>query len=236
MDDLILKQIFDRYNLLDYERKEIYEIIKNIYLHKEFQKRCTTDYLHHGSTTLGEHILEDTVVTYILLRDNEDNTIDKELALKIAMMHDLYTSPWQNVKIKKSSLFYKHGFSHPLEAVINSIYWFKDEFEDDYKAKVLIDGIIHHMYPLPVLSYKESKKNELELLNFKIIKNLSRKHRKMIYESSNKNKIGKVSLARSIYKEGRIMAKADKISSINQFTSLSDLTALVTGKNKRLTD
>ena len=209
-------------------------MIKNIFLHDEFQRRCTNEFLHHGNTTLGEHLLEDTIITYLLLSTEKEKSIDMELALKISMMHDLYTIPWQNSGIKKSSVTHLHGFSHPLEAAINSISWFKDEFKDDYKAKVLIDGIIHHMYPLPVLSMTDNKKNELELNNNKLYKRLSKKHKQMIIDSSNRSKIGKVSLSRSMYLEGRVMARADKIASTKQFDCATDVTALVTGKNKKL--
>lgn len=230
----ILINLFDKYELHEVERVEIYEVIKNIFLHDEFQRRCTNEFLHHGNTTLGEHILEDTIITYLLLSNDPDPSIDMKLALKISMMHDLYTKPWQNEDIKKKNLTHKHGFSHPLEAVINSLNWFSEEFENDYNAKVLIDGIIHHMYPLPILSFKESKDNELELFNHKLIKNISKKHRKMIYESSNKYVIGNLSLCRSKYLEGRIMARADKIATTKQLDCISDITALVTGKNKKL--
>ena len=230
----ILLKLFDKYDLHEVERLEIYEIIKNIFLHDEFQRRCTNEFLHHGTTTLGEHLLEDTIITYLLLCNEKGKGIDLELALKISMMHDLYTRPWQNSKVKKNSITHLHGFSHPLEAVINSLIWFKEEFKDDYKARVLIDGILHHMYPLPVLSFKESKTNDLELNNYKQLKRISKKHKRMIEDSTNRYKIGSLSLSRSKYLEGRIMSRADKIASTKQFDCASDVTALVTGKNKKL--
>ena len=230
----ILIKLFDKYDLHEVERLEIYEIIKNIYLHDEFQRRCTKEFLHHGNTTLGEHILEDTIVTYLLLANDKGKSANLELALKISMMHDLYTEPWQNSEIKKKSFFHLHGFTHPIESVINCLTWFKDEFKDDYKAEILIDGIIHHMYPLPVLSFKNIKQNEQELLNFKLLKNISRKHKKMIEESTSRYKIGELSISRCKYFEGRVMARADKIASAKQLDCINDATALVTGKNKRL--
>lgn len=230
----ILINLFDKYNLHEVERVEIYEIIKNIFLHDEFQRRCSNEFLHHGNTTLGEHILEDTIVTYLLLCNDKGRSVDLEIALKISMMHDLYTVPWQNSGIKKNSFFHLHGFAHPLEAAINSISWFKEEFKDDFKARVLIDGIVHHMYPLPVLSMTDNKNNELELQNYKLYKKLSKKHKQMIVDSSNRLKVGQISVARSRYLEGRIMARADKIASTKQIGCLNDATALVTGKNKKL--
>ena len=230
----ILIKLFDKYELHEVERVEVYNIIKKIFLHDEFQRRCTNEFLHHGNTALGEHILEDTIVTYLLLSNDKGKSVNLELALKISMMHDLYTKPWQNSDYKKNHFSHLHGFSHPLEAVINSLVWFKDEFKNEYEARVLIDGIIHHMYPLPVLAFKDSKNNELELFNYKLINKISKKHRKMIYESSNRAKVGNLSLSRSRFLEGRVMARADKIASTKQLDCVCDATALVTGKNKRL--
>ena len=48
----ILINLFDKYDLLETERIEIYNIIKNIFLHKEFQRRFNNDFLQHGNTTL----------------------------------------------------------------------------------------------------------------------------------------------------------------------------------------
>ncbi len=230
----ILIKLFDKYGIHEVERVEIYEIIKNIFLHDEFQRRCTEEFLHHGHTSLGEHLLEDTIITYLLLTSEKVDYIDLELSLKIAMMHDLYTVPWQNSGIKKKSFIHQHGFAHPLEAVINSLTWFKDEFNDDYKAKVLIDGIVHHMYPLPVLCFKEGNEKELELSNYKLVKKISKKHRKMLIDSTNRNTRFNLSLSRSEYLEGRIMARADKIATTKQLDCFADAKALVTGKNKKI--
>ena len=90
------------------------------------------------------------------------------------------------------------------------------------------------MYPLPVLCFKESKDNELELLNYNLIKKIPKKYKKMMIESTSRHKIGNVSITPSKYLEGRIMARADKIASTKQLDCLSDCTALVTGKNKKL--
>ena len=41
-------------------------MIEIIYIHDEFQRRMTSEFKHHGEITLGAHILEDTVVNYLL--------------------------------------------------------------------------------------------------------------------------------------------------------------------------
>ena len=232
----ILIKLFDKYEISEIERFEIYEIIKSIFLTDKFQEKFSKRFLHHGKTTLGEHILEDTIITYLLLCNDKGKNVDLEIALKVSMMHDMYTIPWQNASIKKDSFFHLHGFTHPIEAVINSLVYFKKEFKDDRTAKRLIDGIIHHMYPFPVACFNNIEENELELFNFKLLKKISRKHIDMIIESSNRCKIGKISICRSKYLEGRVMSRADKISTIKQLDGICDAKALVTGKNKKLID
>ena len=66
-----LDKIFKKYNLLLDEKDEIYSVIESIFLHDEFQKRMTSEFPHHGEITLGEHILEDTIVTYLLSKKTQ---------------------------------------------------------------------------------------------------------------------------------------------------------------------
>ena len=233
-NDILLDDLFFKYKLTKEEKKEFFYIIKDIYNHHEFKKRMKNNFLHHGKTTLGMHILQDAILTYKLSKKINDKNYDTNVAVIIAMLHDLYTSPWQNSTIKNKHFFNKHGFRHPIEACINAINWFPNLFNDINKANKIIDGIIHHMYPLPVTQVNNIKNNDIELQNFKYIKNLTNKQIDMIIKSTNRGKIGKISLAKSKYKEGRIMSKADKIVSIKQFNNISDFIALLTGKNKKL--
>lgn len=225
LDEITTKLYFSK---LEYN--EFYNIIKPIYEHSEFQRRLTKEFAHHGFITLGEHILEVAAYTYKISKNIE---CDKVLAVQIAMMHDLYTLPWQNSKIKKK-FFNKHGFTHPIEAVINSINWFPELFIEPYKAEIIIDGIIHHMYPFGVRVFKNSKTNELELYNFKMLKNIKGKYKRMIEESTKRHKIGKISICKSKYIEGRLVKTCDKKVSIHQIKDFSELLSLVTGKNKKL--
>ena len=227
----ILNKLFDKYNLVNEDRNIIYNTIKNIYLHEEFQKRFKEEFYHHGTTTLGEHILEDTIVTYLLCKKSKKD-IDIDIALKIAMMHDLYTRPWQNSGVHKR-FFNRHGFTHPIEAVINSSIWFPEEFNDE-KAQILVDGIVHHMFPLPVASYQDFDDNRLELYNYDLSKNMPISIKKLLIISSNRSKIRKISIVRSKYIEGRIMSRADKRVSLFQLENITSTTALLTGNNKRL--
>lgn len=236
------KKLFDllnKYNLTNDEKEEFLNIVTSIYSHDEFQRRMTNEFLHHDKITLGEHILEDAIVTYLLSQKYKDNpNFNLVIATKIAMMHDLYTLPWQNnpdAKVDKA--INKHGFRHPIEAVINANTWYPEIFSVKEDAEKIIDGIVHHMYPLPVRRFNTSENNDLELKNYENIKNLNIINKEILLNSSNRFKLGPFSLSKSIYKEGIIMSKSDKIVSRSNFKNrdnLNGIIALVTGNNKNL--
>ena len=224
-----LDKIFDKYNLNLEDRNYLDKIIIPIINHPEFQKRMTKEFFHHGDITLGEHILEDSVLTYLLAKKRNDIKID--LAIKIAMLHDLYTIPWQNNKEAKVKRFFnKHGFRHPIEAVINGVTWYPEIFNDEEESKIIIDGVLHHMFPLPVRYL--NKKTELK--NWDVYDNLDESYKLMINASLKRKKLGPVSFSRSKYIEGRIMSKADKKVSRKQIKNISSANALITGHNKKL--
>lgn len=64
--------------------------------------------------------------------------------------------------------------------------------------------------------------------------NLSDMHKKILVCSTNRGKVGNISICRSKYKEGRIMSKVDKDVSFGQIKNISSATALLTGKNKKI--
>lgn len=228
-----LNRIVDRYKLSNDEKKEFRNIINSIFEHNEFQRRMTNEFLHHSNITLGEHILEDAVLTYKMCKKRNDVNI--ELAVKIAMLHDLYTNPWQNNKKNKVNKFCnKHGFRHPIEAVINANAWFPELFKNEEESKIIIDGILHHMYPLPVRTFVDSDINKMELKNFDLIDKLSGQNKKIMMDSLKRKKVKNYSFSKSKYKEGKIMSKADKKVSRGQIKNISSLTSLVTGHNKSL--
>ncbi len=229
-----LNKIMDKYNLTSYEKNELFGIINKIFSHKEFQNRMTCKFMHHGKITLGYHILQVTVVTYSLCKMNQEK-VNLQLVLYIAMMHDLYSKPWQNnIKEKAKKISNKHGFRHPLESVINSLIWYKEIFDNFQYSYDLIDGIIHHMYPFPVRIFQNYNENVLELKNFEMIKNIDKKYIDYIIETTNINKIGNFSYSKPKTKEGKIVLKADKMVSIGNFDSINDLKACITGKNKNI--
>ena len=217
----ILENLFNKYNLTFEEKEELKKIILPIFEHEEFQKRLEKEFLHHSDITLGKHILEDSVLTYKLAKKQKVKT---ELAVKIAMLHDLYTNPWQNSNVKIKGFFNKHGFRHPLEAIINAINWYPEIFKDDAESEIIIDGVLHHMYPLPV--------RVIDLEDERFLK-LDDKYKKMILKSL-RHKIGPISFSKSKYLEGRVMSKADKKVAIREIKNFSSAKALITGKNKSL--
>ena len=226
----ILDGLYNKYNLdkvnQDYLNTLIFPIIDN----PNFKIRMTNKFMHHGRITLGEHILEDTMETYVLLKKKKSN-YQNDLALKIALFHDLYTIPWQNndeAKVKR--FFNKHGFRHPVEAVINVVTWYPDVFRNESDSKIIIDGILHHMFPLPVRRIN----GKIELKNSELYNKLDDKYKIIINDSLKRKRIGVLSISRSKYKEGRIMAKADRIVSRRQIRDFSSLKSLITGHNKKI--
>lgn len=230
-------EIMSDYGLNKEEQEEMLSLVIDIFKHHEFQKRMSNQFLHHSDITLGYHILQDTTVTYILCKKKQKKgvKVNIKLALYISMMHDLYTVPWQNNKNSKSKKFKnKHGFRHPVESVINSLTWYEDIFDGCVDKYDLIDGIVHHMYPLPVSSFQDSNINILELKNFDLVNNIKEDYLEVLTKTSNRAKIWCYSFALPTSIEGRIVAKADKIVSIDNLKNLSSVIALLTGKNKSL--
>ena len=154
MQEKELNDIFDKYNLDTNDRNYLIKIVNPITNHVEFQKRMTNEFMHHGSITLGMHILEDMVISYLIAKKKKNVNID--LVVIIALFHDLYTIPWQNNKDAHVKYFInKHGFRHPIEAVVNAITWYPDYFKNIDEAIIIVDRIIHHMFPLKVREFNK---------------------------------------------------------------------------------
>ena len=229
----ILDRLYYKYSLnksdQDYLNTLIFPIIDN----SNFKVRMTNEFMHHGKITLGEHILEDTIKTYVLLKKKKTK-YQSDLAIKIALFHDLYTIPWQNnEEAHVHHFFSKHGFRHPVESAINAITWYPEIFENTRDAEIIIDGIIHHMFPFPVRRINK-KIDKVELKNLDNYNLLSNNYKRLINDSLNRGRFGILSICHSKYREGRIMAKADRIVSRDQIKDISSFKALFTGHNKKL--
>lgn len=231
----MFNSLVEKYNIASEDLKFIMSVIKPIINHKEFIRRCTQEFLHHDKLTLGYHLMEDMFVSFLICKKKELPDYQIRIVLLIAMMHDLYETPWQNnTELKEKSIFHKHGFRHPVEAAINSAYWFPELFKEEKNAEILIDGIIHHMYPLPVIHIDYDNYQNLEIQNIQVFDKLDERLKDMIIKSTNRSVIGQVSFSKTLYLEGKIVSKADKISSMDNFSGLSSVLALLTGRNKNL--
>ena len=234
-----IDDIFDKYNLSLEDRCYLDNIMSPIINNPNFQKRMTSEFLHHSDITLGEHIIEDSVVTYLLskkyLEKKKNSNYRMDLAIKTALLHDLYTIPWQNNKeASVHNFFNKHGFRHPVEATINAITWYPNVFENKDEAGIIIDGIIHHMFPLPVRVINNKIIEKSELKNINNYNMLSDEYKEMIKKSLKRKKLGGLSFSKSKYKEGKIMSKADKKVARSEIKNFSSAKALLTGHNKKI--
>lgn len=223
----LLKKVWIKYNYTEEEKRRFLYIILPIIKHEEFQKRIDNSlYPHHGLISLGEHILSVAAITFKLANNK---LVDQELATIIAMFHDLYEIPWGT--IKKEHFCDKHGFVHPIEATINAITWFPQYFNLEKKAEIIIDGIIHHMYPFPVRTLNGEN---IELNNKEKLGNIAINIKNIIILSTLRKRIGKISFCQSRFLEGRIVSEADKIVSFNKDLSISSAFDCIIGNNKKL--
>lgn len=233
-----INNLLNIHNFSFEDKEKFLSLIKPIVLHKEFMKRYNAKkFPHHGDVSLGKHIIEDAIITYLIVKErnsnNIDNQIDYKIAVLIAMFHDLYEKPWQNVKVKKKYFTNKHGFTHPIEAAINAVTWYPEYFNDD-NAFTIIDGIIHHMFPFPVRAI-DYFIEDTEINNINKFKELDSKIQKMIILSTNRVRVNRVSMCRSVYEEGKIVSKADKLVSFHKdLHNVSSMLACLTGHNKKL--
>lgn len=230
-----LDYLFKKHQINSSEQEFIISVVKPIYEHREFLKRSTSEFLHHDNLTLGYHILEDMIVSFKICKKKKFSEKKTKIVLLIAMMHDLYELPWQNNDAFRTKHFFnKHGFRHPIEAAINAITWFPELFDDDEISSIMLDGIIHHMFPLPVLSINYNNYKKRELRNIQAFENLDKKYKDMIIKSTSRKRIGCISFSRPFWIEGKVMSNADKISSLDNFSSIHGVLALVTGNNKNI--
>ena len=125
----------------------------------------------------------------------------------------------------------KHGFTHPLEGAVNAYVWYPKYFQNKAEAEIIIDGVIHHMYPFPVRALDNT---DAELNNKEKYEELDWYTKKLITTSSCRSKIGHISICPSKYKVGRIMSDSDKIVSWFKDSRFHGLISCVTGENSNL--
>ena len=227
----VLNELIDKYKLTNKEKSKFIHLIMPIFTHDEFQRRMNPDeFAHHDKLSLGYHIISDAIVTYLFAKKQNLSEKSIDTAITIAMFHDLYEIPWQNSGIIKSHFTNKHGFTHPIEAAINAYTWYPKYF--NHNADIIIDGIIHHIYPFPVRALDNTP---AQLNNMNKFKKLNLNIKNLIVNSSIRFKIGHISLCPSKYIEGRIMSKADKyVSLFSDLKSFHGLKSCITGINPHL--
>ena len=116
---------------------EWYDIVNPILTSKEYQRRKS--YRHHGDTTVFEHCVNVSIISYSLAKKLE---LDYRSAAIAGLLHDFYETPWQDVIIK-NSFFKKHGFTHAKNALDNSRRHYKK-----YLNPIIENSIERHMFPL----------------------------------------------------------------------------------------
>ena len=121
------------------------------------------------------------------------------------------------------------GMTHPIEAVLNSYKWFPKYFKNKKEAEIIIDGIIHHMYPYPV---RKVENKNIKISNQKLLKKF-KYYDYLIQTTKNKTKL-KIDIKSPRSIEGKLLVKADKLISLSELNNFNSIKALVNGKNKNL--
>lgn len=222
-----VKAIFDYYKLTEEEKYLYSQIAKPIIENYEFQKRLSKEFKHHGDETLGMHIITDSILAYKLTRGilarRSDAKLSPEDTLIMSLFHDLYTFPWQNA-VKKSKVIDRHWYVHPIEAALNSMEWFPEYFCCESEEKY-VDGIVHHMYPVPV---RKIDGENIELNNAYLLAN---ERYFELLKNSTRSFLDGVSLRPANSEEGRILCYADKLAAFHEVKDVRSAIICFTGKN-----
>ena len=140
---------------------EWYEIVKDILLNDEFQKRKL--FMHHHDMSVWDHSVLVSYKSYVL---SKYYGADGRVCAIAGLLHDFYPKAWlmnddlaklndgeyvSDVNVKRP-LFKMHGFVHAREAAENYVKYFP-ELED----KKITNSIKRHMFPLNICppKYKE---------------------------------------------------------------------------------
>lgn len=134
---------------------EWYEIVEDILLHDEFQKRKLFN--HHHDMSVWDHSILVSFKSYMVARYYN---ADARVCAIAGLLHDFYTQAWlynpelakledgkyvKDIGVKKS-LFKMHGFTHASNAAENYVRFFP-ELED----KKITNAIKRHMFPLNIV-------------------------------------------------------------------------------------
>ena len=90
---LYIMNLLESYHFSSKDVNNFFDIIRPIFYHEEFLKRMNfAEFPHHNKTSLGEHIIKNSVLTYVICEKYKKlgANVKTDLAVKISMMHDLY--------------------------------------------------------------------------------------------------------------------------------------------------
>lgn len=135
------------------------EIVKDILLHKEFQKRKL---FHHHKGNLWEHLTEVSYYSYLMAKTRN---ADERVCAIAGLLHDFYPKAYKysqelydenpeyltDVK-KKQPIHQMHGFTHAEAAAKNAWKYFPEFMNEKIESCIKT-----HMFPLNITppKYKE---------------------------------------------------------------------------------
>lgn len=119
--------------------EEWFEIINPIITSEEFLKRKT--FRHHGNVSVYDHCMKVSYRAYSMAHALH---LDYKSAAIAGILHDFYTTPWQDVNIKQPILK-MHAFSHAKDALENA-----KNYYPEYLNPNIENAILRHMFPLNI--------------------------------------------------------------------------------------
>lgn len=170
---------------------EWYNLVKDILLHNEFQKRKL--FPHHHDKSVFMHSVEVSFASFVAAKYFKADT---KVCAIAGLLHDFYPKAWlysEELAELDSSylseltftrpLFQKHGFTHANQALENAKRYFPSLVD-----KKVSNAIKRHMFPLNIIPprYKESwiitvvdKKNSM--FELPSVKDVSKKVTNKVY-------------------------------------------------------
>ncbi len=142
--------------------EEWYQIVENILLNDEFQKRKL--FPHHHNVSVWDHSILVSFRSFVTAKSFNVDVYNTAIA---GLLHDFYPWSWIwteeleeldegmylfEIRRKKKGLFDLHGFTHAKAASINYV-----KFFPELENKVITNSIKRHMFPLNIIPprYKE---------------------------------------------------------------------------------
>lgn len=126
-----------------YDYSEWNEIVGPIITNSEYLRR--KEFRHHGDITVYTHSISVSKCAYRISKYLHLNYKDAAIA---GVLHDFYTTPWQDVVIKQP-FFKMHAFTHARVALENSQKYF-----GEFLNKKIENAILRHMFPLNIVPPK----------------------------------------------------------------------------------